>query len=252
MKNPHHFSSKSSSVVQTTASLERALSKLGYCSRSQARNLIQKGQVYVYGRCVKNPEQKVLLDPKIFTVEGQTLASAQKIYLMLNKPRGLVTTTSDEQGKRTVYECFLDKKLPWISPVGRLDQASEGLLLFSNDTEWANRITDPEFHLEKTYHVQINCLASDSLLQQMKIGISTEVGMLSVKEVKMLRQGHKNCWLEIVLEEGKNRQIRRVLEALNIQVLRLIRVSIGLLQLGTLPKGQYRILLQDEYESFNA
>lgn len=181
------------------------------------------------------------------TLDGQPLVAAEKRYLMLNKPRGLVTTTTDEKSRDTVYRCFDAAGLPWLAPVGRLDKASEGLLLFSNDPEWAARITDPATGPDKTYHVQISAQADAELLKRLVAGISRENGRLAAKSARLIRSGEKNAWLEIVLDEGRNRHIRRLLEAQDIGVLRLIRIAIGPLQLGTLAKGQWRWLEKHEY-----
>ena len=179
-------------------------------------------------------------------VEGQPITASRKIYLMLNKPRGTVTTADDEKGRDTVYK-FLAEDTPWVSPVGRLDKASEGLLLLTNDSEWASRITAPETHLDKTYHVQIGRIAGDELIQGLKTGVRTSDGeRLRAKNASLLRYGERNSWLEIVLDEGKNRQIRRMLEGLGVEVLRLIRVAIGPLALGDLPKGAVRRLTPQE------
>jgi 23S rRNA pseudouridine2605 synthase len=165
---------------------------------------------------------------------------------MMNKPRGIVTTASDEQGRETVYAC-LAKDLPWVGPVGRLDKASEGLLLLTNDSEWAARITAPQTHLDKTYHVQIAASAGEELLNSMVTGVRTKTGeMLRVKAARRLREGQKNMWVEVLLDEGKNRQIRRILDALGVEVLRLVRVAVGPLQLGDLAKGKARSLSQAE------
>lgn len=165
---------------------------------------------------------------------------------MLNKPRGLLTTLSDEQGRDTVYRCFDGANLGFIAPVGRLDKASEGLLLFSNDPQWAARITSPESGPDKTYHVQVDCIPDAAMLASIQSGIAFEGGVLGAKSVQLLRIGEKNAWLEVVLAEGRNRQIRRMLAALDIGVMRLLRVAIGDLQLGELPKGQWRPLTADE------
>ena len=182
-------------------------------------------------------------------VDGAPLARSAKIYLLLNKPRGVVTTASDEQGRETVY-AYLPKNLPWIAPVGRLDRASEGLLLFTNDSEWAARITSPETQLNKTYHVQIDTIADEILLNTLRDGLRTSDGdFLRVKQARVLRQGERNSWLEIVIDEGKNRHIRRMLEQLNVEVLRLVRVAIGTLALGQLQKGAARALTTEEKRS---
>ena len=157
-----------------------------------------------------------------------------------------MTTASDEKGRQTVYG-FLDAGLPWVSPVGRLDKASEGLLLLTNDSEWAAKVTAPETHLDKTYHVQINKVADAKLLQSIEKGIKTAEGdFLRVKSVGVLRGGERNTWLEIILDEGRNRHIRRMLDALGIAVLRLVRVGIGPLPLGQLAKGKVRSLTNEE------
>lgn len=229
--------------------LARTLSKLGYCSRSQAVTLIQSGAVAVNGTVRRDPEYPVRQHDRI-TTKGELVAQTAKIYLLLNKPRAVVTTASDEKSRDTVYS-LLPPGLPWLAPVGRLDKASEGLLLLTNDSEWAGGITDPASHVEKTYHVQIAALPSEETLQQLRSGVRSDGELLSARSVSFLRSGVKNSWLEFVLDEGKNRQIRRMLSALHIEVLRLIRVSIGPLALGDLPKGQARPLTGSEKRSLD-
>ncbi len=222
--------------------MARVLSKRGYCSRSEAEALVRAGRVTLARRIVRDPETPATLDADI-GVDGVSIAAAQRVYLMLNKPRGLVTTLSDERGRDTVYRCFDGACLPWLAPVGRLDKASEGLLLFSNDPAWAARITAPDTHLDKTYHVQIDALPDAGLLSRLGSGVELDEGeRLQAKSVVELRRGDKHAWLEIVLDEGKNRHIRRLLEAHGIGVLRLVRVAIGSLQLGELAKGMWRNL----------
>ena len=231
--------------------MARALSKLGYCSRSQAAELIRAGRVKLNGAVRRDQETPTRPGEDRIEVDGATLAAGAKTYVLLNKPRGVVTTASDEKGRETVYAC-LPKNLPWIAPVGRLDRASEGLLLLTNDSEWAARITSPETHLDKTYHVQISTIADEILLDALRSGIRTAAGdFLRVKQARVLRQGGRNSWLEIVLDEGKNRHIRRLLEHLNVEVLRLVRVSIGPLALGDLPKGATRKLTTEEKQSLD-
>ena len=226
--------------------LARALSKLGYCSRSQAFEWIRKGRVRLNGRVVRDPEAGVRLSHDHIDVDGQIVAAAKKVYLVLNKPRGVVTTASDEKDRDTVYSC-LPKGLPWLAPVGRLDKASEGLLLLTNDSEWAARITAPETHLDKTYHVQISTLGNTELVTSLEKGLRTPDGEFSrARSAKVLRVGERNSWLTIVLDEGKNRQIRRMLERFDIEVLRLVRVAIGPLELGVLTKGESRNLTSSE------
>lgn len=226
--------------------LSRALSKLGYCSRREAGELIKAGRVGVNGSVQRDPERRVALGQDRIEVDGRAVRRGEKIYLMLNKPRGLVTTASDEKGRETVFQCLAGHALPFVSPVGRLDKASEGLLLFTNDTAWGAEITSPESRLEKTYHVQVDCLADETLTQRLAQGVAVDGDFLSAKRAGVLRRGTRNSWLEIVLDEGKNRHIRRLLEALDVQVLRLVRIAIGPLQLGSLAKGEFRFLTGTE------
>lgn len=231
-----------SESTQRRLGVARVLSKAGLCSRSEAAQLVVAGRVAVNGRIVSDAEHPVQQGQDRVSVDGKELASQRKMYLMLNKPRGLVTTAKDEQGRDTVYRCFDSAGLPWLAPVGRLDRASEGLLLFCNDPEWAARITDPETGPDKTYHVQVDCIPDDSLMARLETGIECDGDMLAAKSVRRLRAGEKNAWIEIVLDEGRNRQIRRLLAALDIAVLRLVRVGIGALALSELAKGQWRWL----------
>ena len=231
--------------------LARAISKLGYCSRSSAAELITAGRVKWNGTVRRDPETPVHLGKDKIEIDDQPLAATSKIYLALNKPRGVVTTAADEKGRETVY-AFLPVGLPWLAPVGRLDKASEGLLVLTNDSEWAARITAPETHLDKTYHVQIGVIADEGLLHKLRNGIRASDGeFLRLKDVRILRGGEHNSWLEIVLDEGKNRHIRRMLEALKIEVLRLVRVAMGPLSLGDLPKGATRALETEEKQGLD-
>jgi 23S rRNA pseudouridine2605 synthase len=226
----------------------RVLSKRGVCSRRQAAEWVKSGRVRVNGRIVFDPEHPVYGERDRIEVDGTDAQVGERIYLMLNKPRGVITTASDEQGRDTVYRCFDDVDLPWIAPVGRLDRASEGLLLFSNDPEWAARITGPS-RVAKVYHVQIDCIPDAAQLARLQDGVEDGGELLHAKVVQLLRQGTRNAWLEIVLEAGRNRQIRRMLAALDIGVLRLIRIAVGPLALGDLGKGEWRYLIEDEIEA---
>ena len=240
------FSSKS---ISTRHGVARVISKEGRGSRSQATRWVLEGRVRVNGVVVRDPDFATRQGVDRIDIDGEPVHTAQRRVLMLNKPRGLVTTTLDERGRATVYQCFDGADLPWMAPVGRLDKASEGLLLFSNDPKWAAQVTDPARGPVKTYHVQVNALVSDVQLQQMTEGMQVEDALLSVKEARRLRMGQKNAWLELVLEEGRNRQIRRLLSACDLEVLRLIRVAVGHLVLGDLPKGAWRWLSHEEIET---
>jgi 23S rRNA pseudouridine2605 synthase len=237
--------------------LARALSKLGYCSRSHASALIRAGRVSLNGKIQRDPETPVAGKRAWIAVDGKVVEPQAKVYVMMNKPRGIVTTTSDEKDRDTVYDELsrsslsrtspLVEALPRLAPVGRLDKASEGLLLLTNDSEWGARIVAPETHLDKTYHVQVGTLADARFVRALVRGVKAKDGeLLRAKQARRLRAGQKNCWLEIVLDEGKNRQIRRMMEAVGFEVLRLVRVAIGPLQLGDLAKGEHRVLNADE------
>lgn len=222
--------------------IARTLSKLGLASRTVAARWVQDGRVAVNGRVVLDPEFPVVPGRDRMAVDGQAVAASDRVYLALNKPRGLVTTAADEQGRATVYRCFDGAGLPWLAPAGRLDKASEGLLLFSNDPEWAAGITDPRTGPDKTYHVQVDSRPSADLPGRLVAGVDVDGERLAAQAARVLRTGDRNAWLEIVLAEGRNRHIRRLLEAQGIGVLRLVRVAIGCLALGDLPSGQWRRL----------
>lgn len=240
-----------SSDSERQVGLARALSKLGYCSRAKASALIRSGHVRLNGRVRRDPETPVHLHKDRIEVSGEMLSAAERVYFALNKPRGIVTTASDEKGRATVYS-LLKPEERWISPVGRLDRASEGLLLLTNDSEWAARVLAPETHLEKTYHVQVEAVADDTLLQAIRRGVKTPEGdFLHARTARVVRGGKRNTWLEIVLDEGKNRHIRRMLKELNIDVQRLIRIAIGPMVLGDLKKGQYRALTLEEKKALD-
>jgi 23S rRNA pseudouridine2605 synthase len=207
--------------------------------------------VKLNGALRRDPETPVHIGKDRIEIDAKPLSGSKKIYLVLNKPRGVVTTASDEKGRETVY-AYLPAGLPWVAPVGRLDKASEGLLLLTNDSEWAARISAPETHLDKTYHVQIGTIADEMLVDALRKGIRSNDGeWLRVKQVSIVRHGECNSWMEIVLDEGKNRQIRRMLEHFQIEVLRLVRVAIGPLTLGGLPKGITRTLGQEEKQALD-
>jgi 23S rRNA pseudouridine2605 synthase len=230
--------------------MARALSKLGYCSRSAARRLIIEGRVRLNGRVERDPEAPLQITKDRLQVDGKEITAARKIYLMLNKPRGVVTTVRDEKGRDTVYS-LLKQQDRWLAPVGRLDKASEGLLLLTNDSGWAAEITTPESHLDKTYHVHIRSRVDDEMLARLTAGVRESGELLKAKRVRLLREGQKNCWIEVVLDEGKNRHIRRMFAALGIEVLRLIRVAIGELRLGDLAKGTGRELTPQEVKNLS-
>ncbi|MDF1503673.1 pseudouridine synthase [Roseisolibacter sp. H3M3-2] len=228
-------------------SLARALSKLGVCSRADAEAWIRAGRVRVAGRVAREPSLRVDPDRDAIAVDGRPVRAAPRVYLALNKPRGVVVSREDARGAPTVFDLIADAPLaagvPHLSAVGRLDKASEGLLLLTNDTRWAARLLDPASHVDKTYHVQVDAVPDDALLDALLAGVPTPEGeVLAARAARLLRSGGRTAWLELVLDEGRNRHIRRMLAARGVEVLRLVRVAIGALPLGDLPKGALRSL----------
>ena len=232
--------------------LARVLSKRGLCSRSEAERRIRAGEVRVGGRVVRDPEFPTRLDQSDIVMADGAAENVVRRYIALNKPRGLVTTARDERGRDTVYRCFDGHDLPWLAPAGRLDQASEGLLLFSNDPLWNAAITEPRTPLLKTYHVQIDGIPESDQLLALQDGVRDQGELLRAVRITMLRVGSRNAWLEVVLDEGRNRHIRRLLASCDWNVLRLVRVAIGPVTLGSLRKGEFRDLSMTEQSGLAA
>lgn len=232
--------------------LARVLSKRGLCSRSEAERWVRAGRVQVRGRVITDPESPTALDEARIDVDGGDAAAAERVYLALNKPRGLLTTARDERGRDTVYRCLEGLDLPWVAPAGRLDQASEGLLILSNDPAFNAALTEPRTPLHKTYHVQVEGRPDAALLDQLQGGVVDAGEHLAAVSITLLREGSRNAWLEVVLDEGRNRHIRRLLKTAELPVLRLLRVAIGPLVLGELSKGAARRLDDAEVRALRA
>ena len=228
--------------------LERLISKRGLLSRKAAALSILKGLVKVNGLVCKIPLTYVDTRCSI-EIENEIALPQKKHYLILNKPKGLITTRSDEKNRPTVYECLKNWSGPLVQAVGRLDQASEGLLLFTNDHVWANKLMDPKTHISKIYHVQVSPIPSEHILEKLSKGILLEGKKTMPAQFQLIRSGEKNGWIEVQLNEGRNRQIRKMLESENIEVLRLIRVKLGNLSLGDLAKSEWRELDQEEIKN---
>ncbi len=233
----------------------RVISKRGYCSRSQAEKLVREGHVILRGKPVRDPEAPAYENDEIL-VNGKPITASDFVYFAMNKPRGIVTTASDEKGRKTVMDLFREeyakmfpgKPMPHIAPVGRLDAASEGLLLFTNDTKWADNILTDASHL-KIYRVQVKGKPSAAELSQMEKGFNVPPRVFGEKEEFMHAEravlhsdGEKNCWLEITLSEGKNREIRRMLAHLGYEVLRLMRIQFDKFKLEDLKPGKIKII----------
>ena len=254
----------------------RVISKRGFCSRSVAENLVREGRVSLRGKTVRDPDTPAYENDEIL-VDGTPVTASEFVYFAMNKPRGAVTTASDEKGRTTVIDIFREqyskmfpgKAMPHIAPVGRLDAASEGLLLFTNDTKWADDVlqtreratpyrretrdsgpeagkTKREKHL-KVYRVQVAGKPTAAELEQMEKGFNVPPRVFGESEEFMHAEravlhseGEKNCWLEITLSEGKNREIRRMLAHLGYEVMRLVRIQFDKYTLGDLKPGEIR------------
>jgi pseudouridine synthase len=225
--------------------LHRALSKLGWGSRGQAWAWIRAGEVRVDGRVVTDPLTWVDLDRQHITRAGEEPPPASRLVLALHKPRGVVTTRSDERGRRTVYD-LLSPGTAWVFPAGRLDADSEGLLILTNDAQLGVRLTDPAHHLPKTYQVTVNGDPTEEELRRLREGIELDDGPTRPAAVRVLERGGRRAVVEMVLTEGRNRQIRRMWAALGRRVNRLVRVAVGGLELGDLPPGACRELGEAE------
>lgn len=236
--SPH---GRSPALNRPVVSLPRALSKLGFCSRTEAAVLIEAGRVSVDSRLARSVNLRVDPARSRITVDGRAVAAEAKVYLMLNKPRGLVTTRCDPQERRTVYDC-LPSDLPFVSPVGRLDKASEGLLVLTNDTGWGDYLMNPASGVPKTYHVKIDQIADETFIRALTFPVEDGGERLSAAAVRLLRTGRRSSWIEIVLTEGRNRQVRRMIAAMGADVLRLVRIGIGNVVLGDLGKARTRAL----------
>ncbi len=244
---PHSPPADGAKPRERRLGLARRLSKLGICSRTEAERRIKAGRVAVGGRIVVDPEFPTTDAGPTITLDGQALVAAKRVYLMLNKPRGLTTSTADEQGRETVYRCLDDPSLPWLAPVGRLDRASEGLLLFSNDPEWAAGISAGGGDVVKIYRVRIDRVADQPLVDALLQGVSDRGEQLRAVSARLLSESPgQQRWIEVELDEGRNRHIRRLLAALGVGVDRLIRVAVGSLDLGQLARGQWRLLSDAE------
>jgi pseudouridine synthase len=230
--------------------LERVLSKAGIGSRVDARSWIHAGRVKVNGRVTRNPDQWVDMKRDRVLFDSKPLVARERIYLLLYKPTGYLTTYSDPEGRPTVYDLIADAGT-FLSPVGRLDLDTSGLLLMTNDTQFAERVTNPNSHVPKTYLVKASVVLTDTQLQRLRDGIELADGTTRPALVSRLRDSGKYTHFEITLTEGKNRQVRRMVEALDAKVLKLVRVRIGHIAIAKLPIGKWRLLTAAEVASLS-
>jgi 23S rRNA pseudouridine2605 synthase len=228
---------------------------LGVASRSQAREWVEAGRVSVNGRVVRDPERRIDLDVARLVVDGAPFAASARVYLALHKPKGVVTTRSDEHGRKTVYDVLAqsavhEADVRWVAPVGRLDRDSSGLLLLTNDTQWGAGISDPTSAVTKTYHVRVQPRITPEHLARLSAPMSKDFG--PPVSVSVVRESPRGTWLEITLVEGKNREIRRMCARLGYRVDALVRIRIGPLALGNLKPGEVRRLTPEEVTSLRS
>jgi 23S rRNA pseudouridine2605 synthase len=228
--------------------LERVLSKAGLGSRTEARKWIGAGRVKVNGKLVQSPDHWVDMACDKVTLDNRPVKAAKSIYLLLYKPTGYLTTLKDPEGRPTIYDLIQDAGR-WVIPVGRLDLDTSGLLLLTSDTQFAERVTNPDYKIPKTYLVKASTLLSDQQLDQLRAGVILSDGPTKPADVQRVRDSAKYSFIEIVLSEGRNRQVRRMIEAVGSKVLKLVRVEIGGLRIGDLPIGHFRELTAEEVAS---
>lgn len=231
--------------------LERVLSKAGAGSRVDARGWIRAGRVKVNGQVVRDPDTWIDMGRDRVRLDGRPLQVRERIYLLLYKPTGYLTTYRDPKGRPTVYDLIADVGA-FVSPVGRLDLDTSGLLVMTNDNQLAERVTNPASHVPKTYLVKASMRLTDEQLQQLRDGVELADGPTRPARVRRVRDSEKYTHLEITLTEGRNRQVRRMIEALGAAVLKLVRVKIGSISIGTLPIGKWRLLTDREVQTLRS
>jgi 23S rRNA pseudouridine2605 synthase len=228
--------------------LDRVLSKAGLCSRTDAREWIVRGRLKVNGKTIRDPEHWVDMDRDKVLVDGKPIRPEKKVYVLLYKPKGYITTFKDPDGRPTVYDLLVGID-QWVSPVGRLDQDTSGLLILTNDTQLAEHLTNPEHLVPKKYLVKCGILLNESQIEQLRNGIELSDGPTKPARVDHLRDSATCSFLEITISEGRNRQVRRMIEALGGKVLKLVRISIGSIRIGDLGIGRWRMLTPPEVQS---
>jgi pseudouridine synthase len=225
--------------------LERVISKAGLGSRTEARQWIGAGRVRVNGKLIQTPDHWVDLERDRVTLDGKPVRGAGKVYLLLYKPKGYLTTYKDPQGRPTICD-LLDGVEQWVFPVGRLDLDTSGLLLVTNDTAFAERVTNPDYKIPKTYLVKTASRLTDEALERLRRGVELKDGPTQPALVSRQRDAGSHTFLEITISEGRNRQVRRMIEAVGSRVLKLVRTAIGPIRIGTLAIGKYRPLTSAE------
>jgi pseudouridine synthase len=228
--------------------LERVLSKAGVGSRTEARRWIAAGRVQVNGKTVRDPDVWVDLERDRVQFDGKPLRREERVYILLYKPTGYLTTRRDPQGRPTVYDLLPDDDR-YLFSAGRLDLDTSGLLILTNDAQFAERLTNPEHHVAKTYLVKASRHLTDDDLDRLRNGIELRDGMTRPAKVERIREAGGKSVFEITITEGRNRQVRRMVEALDAKVLKLVRVAIGAIRIGNLEMGKTRALTADEVKA---
>ena len=231
--------------------LERVISKAGIGSRTEARQWIAARRVRVNGQLVDDPDRWIDLDRDKILFDNKPLAAERKTYVLLYKPTGYLTTYDDPQGRATIYDLLEDRER-YLFPVGRLDLDTSGLLILTNDTAFAERITNPDYKVSKTYLVKANRHLGDEELDRLRSGIDLRDGMTKPAELKRVREPGGRTVFEMTITEGRNRQVRRMVEALDAKVLKLVRIAIGRIRIGDLPIGKWREMTAEEVRSLGA
>jgi 23S rRNA pseudouridine2605 synthase len=235
---------------KNTMTLDRVLSRMGIASRKAAREVILAGRIKVNGGVARDPDRWTNPQTESIHLDGLRLRRTRKVYLLFYKPKGVLTSHGDRKGRKTVYDC-LDRSIPWVSPVGRLDKDTSGLLLLTNDTEFAAHVTDPASRVPKAYLVKANTLVSDETVAKLAEGFRLKGGDYArPQSVRRVENRGKYSWLEVVLTEGKNREVHRLLANAGLTVLKLVRTRIGPCTLEGLQVGQWRNLPQSERARF--
>jgi pseudouridine synthase len=238
-------------MKKARATLDRILSKAGIASRTTTRTWIQEGRVKVNGRIVRNPDHWVESNKDVVHFDGLRVREGKKIYIALNKPTGVVTSFGDNRSRPTVYD-YLKGLDRWVFPVGRLDLDTSGLLILTNDTDFGEALLRPESKVPKTYYVKVSGVVTLDEYFQLAYGLDIGRGESSGRAVvRETRSTEKYTWFELTITEGKNRQVRRMCEAIGHPVLKLVRIRIGFLELGTLTIGQFRRLDSSDLRKLN-